>query len=162
MKILFKRKTVAKVLLCVIWLGVIFYNGTRPGEISQKTSKEVIKVASAVMKIPKATLNTPSIKFSKVNYYVRKNAHFFQYFIFSLFLCDAVKELKLYKATEIFLLLFILLLFPVLDEFIQKFIPGRTSLIFDIIIDFSGGVLAMVIYNIGYKFRKNKVVSKAY
>ncbi|MBZ9689194.1 VanZ family protein [Clostridium estertheticum] len=155
-----KTKTIAKVLLCVIWLCVIFYNGTRQGETSQKTSKEVIKVASTVMNIPAAAIDTPGVKFNEVNYYVRKNAHFFQYFIFSIFLCSAAREFKLYKISEIFLVLFFLLLFPVIDEFIQKFVPGRTSLIFDVIIDFSGGVIAMLIYNICYKFRKKKVAVK--
>lgn len=157
MKKRLKGRTIAKVLLCVIWLSVIFYNGSRPGETSQKASKEVIKVASEVMNIPTATINTSGIKYSDINYYVRKNAHFFQYFIFSIFLCSAVRELELYKTSEIFLVLFLLLLFPVIDEFIQKFIPGRTSLIFDVIIDFSGGIIAMLIYNIGYQFRKYKV-----
>ena len=95
-----------------------------------------------------------------INYYVRKNAHFFQYFILSILLCVAVRQFKLYKTSEIFLLLFLLLLFPVIDEFIQKYIPGRTSNIFDIVIDFSGGVLAMLISNIGYKFRKKEVLVK--
>ncbi|MBU3126892.1 VanZ family protein [Clostridium tagluense] len=160
MKNTLKRKTIAKGLLCVIWLCIIFYNGTRQGEISQKASKEVIKVASEVMKIPAATIGSPAIKFSDVNYYVRKNAHFFQYFILSIFLCSVVRQFKLYKTSEIFLLLFLLLLFPVLDEFIQKYVPGRTSNVFDIIIDFSGGILAMLIYNIGFKIRKNKVTVK--
>ena len=70
-----------------------------------------------------------------------------------------IKEFKLYKTSEIFLLLFLLLLFPVIDEFIQKF-SGRTSNIFDIIIDFSGGILAILKSNIGYKFRKKKVLVK--
>ena len=59
MKNLFKRKTIAKVLLCVIWLGVIFYNGTRQGETSQKASTEVIKVASKVMNIPEPKIDKP-------------------------------------------------------------------------------------------------------
>lgn len=160
MKNRIKTKTIAKILLCVIWLGVIFYNGTRQGEISQKTSKSVVKVASTVMNIPAATIGSPGINFSEINYYVRKNAHFFQYFVLSIFLCSALRDFKLYKWSEIFLLLFLLLFFPVLDEFIQKIVPGRTSLIFDVIIDFSGGVLALLIYNISCIFRKNKVVAK--
>lgn len=160
MKNRLKAKTIAKVLLCVIWLGIIFYNGTRPGETSQKASKEVIKVASTVMNITEASADTSGINTSQLNYYVRKNAHFFQYFLLSIFLCSAIREFKLYKTSEIFLLLFLLLLFPVIDEFIQKFIPGRTSLIFDVIIDFSGGVIAMLISYIGYRFRKKEIPMK--
>ena len=126
----------------------------------KKLVKSVIKVASKVINIPKANIDKPGIKFSELNFYVRKNAHFFQYFILSILLCTTLREIKLYKTSEVFLLLFLLLLFPVIDEFIQKYVPGRTSNIFDIIIDFSGGILAMLISNIGYKFRKKKVLVK--
>ncbi|MBU3189427.1 VanZ family protein [Clostridium bowmanii] len=162
MKNSIKTKTIVKVLLCVIWLSIIFYNGTRQGEVSQKSSEEVIKVASMVMKVPKVTIDKPNIQFSNLNYYVRKNAHFFQYFIFGIFLCAAIKNFNLYKTSKIFLVLFLMLFFPVMDEFIQKFVPGRTSNIIDIIIDFSGGTLAMILTNISYKlsskFKKKKEV----
>ena len=156
MKFLLKTKTVAKILLCVIWLGIIFYNGTRQGEISQKSSKEVVKVVSMFVNIPLEKVDLPSTKLKSLNYYVRKNGHFFEYLILSILLCAVVRQFKLYKSSEIFLLLFFLLLFPVLDEFVQKYIPGRTSNTFDIIIDFSGGVLGMVISRISYKLHKKK------
>lgn len=150
-----KIKRIIKVLICVIWLGMIFYNGSRPGEVSQKTSKEVIKVASKVINIKTTKIDESGINFSDINYYVRKNAHFFQYFIFGILLCNAIREFKLFKTSEIFLLLFILLFFPVLDELMQKYITGRTSNIFDIVIDFGGGLLAVLISNISYRFIKS-------
>jgi len=152
------RKTILKVLLCIICLGIIFYNGTRPGEISQRSSRGFIKAVSEFMNIPIATLDKANIKFNDVNFYVRKDAHFFQYLILSVLMCSAVKQLKLYKWSELFLLLFLLLLFPVADEFIQKFIPGRTSNILDVAIDFSGGILGMLIFNITYKVHKKKAM----
>jgi VanZ family protein len=151
MKNLLKRKTIIMGILCIIWLVVIFYNGTRQGEVSQRISKEGVKVISMFMDVLPTTIESNSIKFSTVNFYVRKNAHFFQYLILSILICAVVKQLKLYKSSKIFLVLFLILLFPVADEFIQKYIPGRTSSVFDIIIDFSGGVLGMLIYKITSK-----------
>ncbi|MBW9151322.1 VanZ family protein [Clostridium estertheticum] len=145
MKILLKRKTIVKILLCVVWLGVIFYNGTRPGETSQRTSRGLIEFAGGVMNISPATIEKVGVKFNDVNYYVRKNAHFFQYFVFSILLCSIVRQSKLQRSNKIWMLLFLLLLFPVIDEFIQKYIPSRTSNVLDIVIDFSGGVLGMII-----------------
>ncbi|MFT5874041.1 MAG: VanZ family protein [Clostridium sp.] len=156
MRNLLKRKTIVKIIICVIWVSVIFYNGTRQGEVSQRSSKEVIKIATMVMNIP-TDIDGPSIKFSDVNYFVRKNAHFFQYFILSILICAAIKEFNLNKWSEIFLLLFILLLFPVIDEFIQKYIPGRTSNIFDVIIDFGGGILGLTISIIMHKMHTKKI-----
>ena len=155
MRDLIKRK-VFKILLCVIWLGVIFYNRTRPGEISQKSSNEIINVAKKVIKIPAVSIDEAGSKFKDVNFYIRKNAHFFQYLILGLLLCSALRQFKLNKGTEIFLMLFLLLLFPVIDELIQKYIPGRTSNITDIVIDFSGGVLAVVLSIISHKMHKEK------
>lgn len=154
MKHILKRKTIAKGLLCVIWLGIIFYNATRQGEISQRGSKQVTEVISVVLNIPSVALDTPSIKFSDINFYVRKNAHFMQYLILSILICAAVRQLKLYKTSEIFLLFFLLLFFSVMDEFIQIYIPGRTSNVSDIIIDFSGGILGIVISNFTHKMHK--------
>lgn len=148
MRNLLKRKTIIIGILCVGWLGVIFYNGTRQGEVSQRISKEVVKIINMVMDILPATIDSDSIKFIAVNFYVRKNAHFFEYLILGILICAVVRQLKLYKNRELFLVLFLLLIFPVADEFIQKYIPGRTSNIFDIIIDFSGGVLGMLISKI--------------
>lgn len=156
-----KRDTIVRGLLCIIWLGIIFYNTTRQGEVSQRGSGEVAKIVSILINIPSAIVEIPTIKFSVVNFYVRKNAHFFQYLVLSILLCAAVRKIKLYKTSEIVLLLFLLLFFSVIDEFIQMYIPDRTSNIFDILIDFSGGILGMLIYNIGYKMHKKKVEVQA-
>lgn len=157
MKNLVKRKTMVRILLCVIWLGLIFYNGTRQGEISQRSSKKIINAASEFVKPSLNKLEKTGLKFSDVNFYVRKNAHFFEYLISSIFLCSLIREFKMYKGNEIFLLLFLLLFFPVIDEFIQKYIPGRSSSVLDIMIDFSGGILGMLIFNIRCKIHKKKV-----
>ncbi|WP_291637248.1 VanZ family protein [Clostridium sp.] len=162
MKNLLKTKTIVKIIICVIWVSVILYNGTRQGETSQRSSKEIVKLATMVMNIPTDAIDGPSIKFSDVNYFVRKNAHFFQYFILSILICTTIKEFNLNKWSEIFLLLFILLLFPVIDEFIQKYIPGRTSNIFDVVIDFSGGILGLTVSNLWYKMHEKKVEVRLY
>ena len=162
MKSLIKGKTIMVGLLCVAWLVVIFYNGTRQGEVSQRSSKEVIKVISTFMDIPPDTLERASINFSTVNFYVRKNAHFFQYLILSMLICAGARQLKLYKSGEIFLVLFLLLLIPVADEFIQGYIPGRSSNTFDILIDFSGGILGMLLYRIMTRRSKSHIKTRGY
>lgn len=148
MRNLLRRKAIIMGILCITWLTVIFYNGTRQGEVSQRSSKEIVRIIRMFVDVSPITIEKASIKFSTVNFYVRKNAHFFQYLILSILICAVVKQLKLYKSSKIFLVLFLLLLFPVADEFIQKYIPGRSSNIFDIIIDFSGGVLGMLVSRI--------------
>ncbi len=157
MKKLLKGKVIVKFLLCIIWLSLIFYNGTRQGEVSQKSSKQLVKIVTRFVNLPSTTLDSTMVKLSDLNFYVRKNAHFFQYLIFSILLCSAIRQFKLRKSSEIFLLLFLLLFFPVIDEVIQKYVPGRTSNVSDVIIDFSGGVLGILIFNFRDKIYKKKV-----
>jgi VanZ family protein len=159
---LLKRKTILMGLLCVVWLVVIFYNGTRQGEVSQRSSKEIVKVISKFINISPIAAERASIKFINANFYVRKNAHFFQYLVLSILICSIVRQLKLCKSSEIFLVLFLLLLFPVADEFIQKYIPGRSSSILDIIIDFSGGVLGMLVFKIAVRSSKSHLKTRSY
>ena len=155
MKHLSKIKVLILGLLCVGWIVVIFYNSTRQGDVSQRSSKKVVKVISAFMDIPQTTIESASTKFSTANLYVRKNAHFFQYLILSILMCAGLRQLKLYKSSGMFLVLFLLLFFSVSDEFIQGYIPGRTSNVFDIVIDFSGGVLGMILSRIILRILRN-------
>ena len=76
MKKILKRKTLFTVLMCFIWLGIIFYNGTRQGEISQRSSKEIIEIISNVMNIPPSTINKLGIKLSDINYFVKEKCAF--------------------------------------------------------------------------------------
>jgi VanZ family protein len=162
MRKLLSGKTIVIGILCVAWLAVIFYNGTRQGEVSQRSSKEIVKVISKFINISPVAAERASIKFRNANFYVRKNAHFFQYLVLSILICAGVRQLKVCKSSEIFLVLFLLLLFPVADEFIQKYIPGRSSNILDIIIDFSGGVLGMFVFKIVFRSSKSQLKTKSY
>lgn len=101
MKRILQRKTIFKVLICIVWLGLIFYNRTRQGKISQKSSKEI---ASKFVSTSTGDIDKPGVQFSDINFYVRKNAHFFQYLVLSGFMCAAVRHFKLYKSTKIFLI----------------------------------------------------------
>ena len=77
--------------------------------------------------------------------FVRKLAHFFEYFALGVE-CAAVTVYLAGKAVTPYIWadLFVVLMVAVIDEFVQSFV-GRTSLVADVLLDFSGAVAGIVL-----------------
>ena len=94
----------------------------------------------------------------EIQYIVRKTAHFLEFFILgaSLTVISFIIGKKI-LSPWIFMPMFFTLAAAVADEFVQSF-TGRTSLVSDIVIDFSGGfsgiLLITIIYTITYIVKK--------
>lgn len=142
----FKLKSivVSRFLLAVCLISVlvfIFNNGTEVDTVS--SSKSVI-VTEFINKI----LAKVSVDFQATEHQVRKLAHFSEYMLLGFLL---VLNLRLYAGlhlTNIAWPLFLGLFTAVLDEFLQAFTPGRSSMVTDVMIDFGGiasGVLAALL-----------------
>lgn len=81
--------------------------------------------------------------------------HFLAFFLFAFFL--QVTCLKGNKRTGIFFLALVLsILYGVLDEFHQFFVPGRIFSIFDMFINSLGILCSSAIYAISIEVRKGK------
>jgi len=85
-----------------------------------------------------------------LHYTVRKMAHFTIYFLIGLATVVCVSEKKRVNKPQLILSLTLLLLFAFFDEVHQIYV-GRSFSYKDILIDFSGGLLAIVIY---YQYKK--------
>ena len=86
----------------------------------------------------------------EIQYIVRKTAHFLEFFILgaSLTVISFIIEKK-FLSPWIFMPMFFTLAAAVADEFVQSF-TGRTSLVSDIVIDFSGGFSGILLITIIY------------
>lgn len=118
----------AAVVLCVAF---IFYNSAQVAEVSSGISgKFTIYINKALSYLPWEIVLTEHI--------VRKLAHIAEFamlgFMFTLCLRVYTKRLVAFSAWPLLFGLFI----AVCDEFLQRFIPGRSSQIKDIFIDFIG------------------------
>ncbi len=71
--------------------------------------------------------------------YIRKSAHFTEFFILGVVITFMH---LIIKKTQIFTVLFILLSIAVIDEFIQA-LTGRTASVKDIILDFCGAITGL-------------------
>lgn len=127
-----------KWLFVIAWMVLIFWFSSMPALVSDEKSHFVIYVFNLL------GLNLNSVFGGLANFVVRKCAHFSEYFIFYLFLYNLYKE-NFPKKKALFLSLLSVFLYACTDEFHQLFVPGREARVRDVLIDTSGGTLAMII-----------------
>lgn len=89
---------------------------------------------------------------NRVNLIIRKNAHAFEYFILSMLVSFLLFSFNMKGKPALIYIMFICLFYAVTDEFHQAFVPGRTSMVSDVLIDFSGSLIGiLVFYGFYYK-----------
>ena len=92
--------------------------------------------------LPKASLKTLLV----IHHYIRKTAHFVEYFILSLLVLRGIRSGQ--RATRLAWALAaigIVAGYASLDEFHQSFVPDRTPAVADVLLDTTGGIAAQVI-----------------
>ena len=144
----------AVILIIALTAAFIFSNSMLSGIDSNKKSGVIVDLIRPVID-PDGNMATYEIQ-----YIVRKTAHFLEFFILgaSLTVISFIIGKKI-LSPWIFMPMFFTLAAAVADEFVQSF-TGRTSLVSDIVIDFSGGfsgiVLTILIYGVILTVNKSK------
>lgn len=140
-------KKAAKWTLVIAFMITIFIFSNMPATESDQKSMFVIHVLDAL------GVDLNSIVGDLANFLVRKAAHFSEYFILYLLVLNAMSEsMEAGKARWMSLL--IVFLYASSDEFHQMFVPGRACRFTDVMIDTSGGCLALMLNYIGSKFKR--------
>jgi VanZ family protein len=135
-------KKIIGLLLIVCWMGVMFNFSSKASNVSNGTSKTLIKLAIKVYEhITNDQLNE-TYWTDKLNYPVRKLAHFTEYLILGLLLYYYFKFFN-FKYAYLYALL-ICIGFACTDEYHQLFVSGRTGQVKDIIIDSCGSIFGLV------------------
>lgn len=156
---MYKNASIKYVYLAITILitAFIFYNSFQSGEISSNTSNKVLDIINN-------SLSAIGLNLQFTGIFVRKSAHFIEFFVFGVFLMLTINEFY-DKTIEILERpLFIGLFVPVIDEYIQSFSPDRVSAVSDVLLDFFGagtGILLVCIviaikdnYNRNNKYKK--------
>lgn len=80
---------------------------------------------------------------------IRKCAHFTEYAILGLFACRAFLATKSWPRKYPFVFAFLVVIaVAMIDETNQSFNPARTGSIWDMLLDISGGLFAVVVYGL--------------
>jgi uncharacterized membrane-anchored protein len=72
--------------------------------------------------------------------------HFVVFFLFSFFLLATIKGNKKLKISYLIIALILSIIYAILDEFHQSFVPGRNASMRDILTDSAGIILSLLIY----------------
>lgn len=154
-------------IICLLWFGFIFYNSTKSGDVSNAKSYNILNKIRAEYKRldgeEKLHYNSlpKSAREEKLNLIMRKYAHAFEYCVLAMIVSFVLFQFNLKGRTAIIYIMFICLFYAVLDEFHQMYVPGRTSSVRDVLIDFSGSLVGIILYYfIYYKFINKKKYNK--
>ena len=160
-----------KLMMVVFWTLFILYEGSRPLDISLNQSNKIVnwsidqiesyqestKYMNHLIKDDDTSSDKHVVKtdfYHQMSFFIRKSAHFVEYFILASLFSHWLNTKSFNSIEKIIYPLFFVLVIAVGDEFIQSFV-GRGSNVRDVLIDFSGGILAVVILQgIRYKIIK--------
>ncbi|HEV2490895.1 MAG TPA: VanZ family protein [Candidatus Acidoferrales bacterium] len=82
----------------------------------------------------------------RAEHFIRKGAHVFEYFVFSLLLLRTIRgERPGWRVTWGLAVILIVFAYACTDELHQAFVPGRGPAFSDVLLDTSAGVLAQIV-----------------
>lgn len=148
-------KKYINLILLISWMIIIFMMSNAP-------SVESINQSNFITNIINKILNVKNIEL--LDFIIRKLAHLFEYSVLGILTINCLKE---YRIKNIIVLSIILcFIYACSDEIHQLFVVGRSGKFIDVIIDTSGAIIGVLVYNFIYnvlkkqKFRYCKFISE--
>ena len=123
----------ALVMVCIIW-GNSLVPGTGSGSLSL-TVMEMVHTLLGALGLPYGWVT---------NFVVRKCAHFTEYMVLGILATHAFDIKGSHKPVALIATAVFLVLVPSIDETIQLFVPGRSGMVRDVLIDCSGAATGVV------------------
>ncbi|MCI6089362.1 MAG: VanZ family protein [Erysipelotrichaceae bacterium] len=134
-------KKIIKTLLFVSWLILIYLLSAETGDQSGSLSDGILLSIAKLLKISdtKAFVDT-------FGFFIRKLAHFSEYFILYILTYECFKEYNCPKLIVVSVLFCVL--YASFDEFHQLFVDGRCGQLSDAIIDSSGSIVSCFLWRL--------------
>ncbi len=98
--------------------------------------------------------NKPKGRQAFQNYLVRRGAHAFEYCVLAILISNAFYQFKVKGKRAFIYIIFFCLFTAVLDEFYQSFVPGRTSAVADVLLDFTGSIFGTFLSYVSFYRKK--------
>lgn len=134
-------KKIIKTLLFVSWLILIYSLSAETGDQSGSLSNGILLSIAKLLKISdtKAFVDT-------FGFFIRKLAHFSEYFILYILTYECFKEYNCPKLIVVSVLFCVL--YASFDEFHQLFVDGRCGQLSDVMIDSSGSIVSCFLWRL--------------
>lgn len=131
-------KRIIYLILVVLWMSTVFFFSEQNGDESSNVSNETTKII-----VQFSNKNSDSLV-ERLNPYIRKLAHYSLYTVGGILIYLFFKTFKIYKSKQILYSFIFGFLYACSDEIHQMFVPHRSAMVKDVVID-SFGVLTGII-----------------
>lgn len=130
----------------ILWMAIIFILSHQPAEVSRKISGEVLVKLDTVDRY--RVEHNEDVSDGKVNYlqnWIRKWAHFIEYFVLGGLVCLSVVSYKYLKLKSYFFAWIFSTFYAATDEIHQIFVPGRGPSVKDVYLDSFASFCAIIV-----------------
>ena len=139
-----RRRAICSVT-AVFWMTVIFLFSSQPADESTQTSLRVERMICSVT-VPGYVWKTPEEQTAlaqRIEFPVRKGAHMTEYAILAVLFLGIVSGKELTRR-ELVRAVLLVAVYAATDEFHQRFVPGRSGQLRDVLIDSCGGAIGVL------------------
>lgn len=158
------KKNILRIILILLLLGtfyIIFGFSSQDGEKSGSISRRITeKIATFIPQIQKENEIEKENIMNTMERIIRKMAHFSIYTAVGLLLMALVSTYNIKEKNRLIISLTTGIIYATSDEIHQSFVPGRSPMITDVVIDTMGVILGILLIILGKKiikkYRKNK------
>ena len=128
--------------LVILYTLFIFSNSLQTGETSGHLSGQLTKAILGFL----SSLGI-DLPYDGAHHFIRKAAHFSEYFILGLLVSHAQKKAKILNFDYLCIALWTLAV-PCIDETLQLFTAGRAGSPYDVLLDMCGCLCGAMVYRI--------------
>lgn len=162
-----KRSIIFGILSIAVMIAIFMFSAKDGNESTDQSLKVGMTIGRITVKNFEELPKEKQISFAKkINYAVRKSAHFTEYMILGFMFAGfftGIKKLK--RRMQLPSAWITGTLYAFTDELHQMFVPGRACRLFDVMIDSSGvltGVLVMtvILFIVGLRRKKERKIVK--
>lgn len=158
------KKNILRIILILLLLGtfyIIFGFSSQDGEKSGSISRRITeKIATLIPQIQKENEIEKENIMNTMERIIRKMAHFSIYTVVGLLLMSLVSTYNIKEKNRLIITLTTGIIYASSDEIHQSFVPGRSPMITDVVIDTMGVILGILLIILGKKiikkYRENK------
>ena len=158
------KKNILRIILILLLLGtfyIIFGFSSQDGEKSGSISRRITeKIATLIPQIQKENEIEKENIMNTMESIIRKMAHFSIYTAVGLLLMALVSTYNIKEKNRLIITLTTGIIYASSDEIHQSFVPGRSPMITDVVIDTMGVILGILLIILGKKiikkYRENK------
>ncbi len=149
-----KKHIIANIIIWIltaVWLAVIFIFSSYPEDESNRQTLLVIDALNTLfgLNLSSGELVENFGFLESIDFFVRKSAHFIEYFILGVLCFMSFRDLRVLfkrqRASQAVIAVLFCAIYAVSDEIHQLFVKGRYGCVRDVFIDTCGSVIAVLI-----------------